>query len=203
MKTKYFLPLSLLLLLFITSINPSSAQIVKYGIKGGFDVADHKVNSNILNVKNRVGFQVGGILEINVPLTGFGIETGLAYGNKAYDVDNNEKHGDISNLSYLTLPISLKQRISLFGIAGIYFSAGVYGNMKTTGGKLKIGETEEYDQKKFQTGVIAGAGVSLLGHFDLGMNYRYKLTDTYDQEGAKDFKKVDRQTWTVSLAYLF
>lgn len=202
MKTKYFLPLGLLLLLFITSINPSSAQIIRYGLKGGIDVADHKVNSSILNVKNRVGFQIGGTLELNVPLTGFGVETGLAYGNKGYNVDSNEKQGDISNLSYLTVPISLKKRFSIFGVAGIYFSAGVYGNLKVGGGELKI-EDQTYDQKGFQTGFIAGAGVSLLSHLDLGMNYRYKFTDTYDQEDAKDFKKVDRQTWTVSLAYLF
>jgi opacity protein-like surface antigen len=203
MKMKYFLPLSLLLLLFISGIHPSSAQIVRYGMKGGIDVADHKINSSILNVKNRVGFQIGGTLELNIPLTGFGIETGLAYGNKGYSVDGNEKQRDISNLSYLTIPISLKKRFSLFGVAGIYFSAGVYGNLKLSGGKLKINETEEYDQTKVQTGFIAGAGVSLLSHLDLGMNYRYKFTDTYDQEDAKDFKKVDRQTWTVSLAYLF
>ena len=202
MKTKYFLPLGLLLLLFITSINPSSAQIIRYGLKGGIDVADHKVNSSILNVKNRVGFQIGGTLELNVPLTGFGVETGLAYGNKGYNVDSNEKQGDISHLSYLTVPISLKKRFSIFGVAGIYFSAGVYGNLKVGGGELKI-EDQTYDQKGFQTGFIAGAGVSLLSHLDLGMNYRYKFTDTYDQEAAKDFKKVDRQTWTVSLAYLF
>ncbi|WP_029904787.1 porin family protein [Prevotella sp. 10(H)] len=202
MKTKYSFALGLVLLLSILSISPVFSQIVRYGLKAGVDVADHKVNSNILNVKNRVGFQIGGTLELNVPLTGFGVETGLSYGNKNYNVDNVEKQGDIKNLNYLTVPISLKKRFSILGVAGIYVSAGVYGNLRLGGGELTI-DGVEYGQKKAQTGFVAGLGVSLLNHLDLGMNYRYKFTDTYDQEAAHDFRKVDRQTWTVSLAYLF
>lgn len=202
MKRNYFFTLSLVSLLFVFGVNSANAQIIRYGLKAGVDVADHKVNSDLLKVGNRIGFQIGGTLELNVPLTGFGVETGLQYGNKNYKVDNKENvDGDISNLNYLTVPIYLKKRFSLFGVAGIYISGGVFGNLKVGGGDLTIGDLK-YEQKGFQTGAGAGLGVSLLNHLDLGMNYRYKFTDTYDN-APSNYAKVGRQTWNISLAYLF
>lgn len=202
MRKNYFLTLTLVAFLFILNASDINAQLIKYGLKAGIDVSDHKVNSDLLGVKNRVGFQLGGVLQLNVPLTGFGVETGLQYGNKSYKVSNGTRNGDISNLNYLTVPIMLRKSFSVFGLAGIYFKAGVYGNIKLGGGELTLNDVK-YDQKGFQTGLDTGVGISLLNHLELGMQYRYKFTDTYDQEAAKDFKKVDRQTWTIGLAYLF
>lgn len=202
MKRNYFFILTMVAFLFVLNSNNVNAQLVRYGLKAGIDVSDHKINSDILSVKNRVGFQLGGVLQLNVPLVGFGVETGLQYGNKSYKVSNNDGSGDISNLNYLTVPISLRQSFSLLGVAGVYFKVGVFGNAKISGGDLTL-ENTKYKQKGFQTGLDAGAGVILLKHLEVGMQYRYKFSDTYDQEAAKDFRKVDRQTWTISLAYLF
>lgn len=203
MKKNYFLILTLISFLFILNAGNAQAQLIRYGLKAGVDVSDHKINTNMFNVENRVGFQLGGVLQINVPLTGFGVETGLQYGNKSYKTSNDNGPGDISNLNYLTVPIMLRKSFSILGVAGIYFKAGVYGNIKMGGGELTLSDGNKYDQKGFQTGLDTGVGVSLLNHLELGMQYRYKFSDTYDQDGAKDFRKVDRQTWTVGLAYMF
>lgn len=204
MKRSYFFILSVIALFFSVGISDAKAQIVRAGIKAGVDVADHKVNSDLLKVGNRIGFQAGGVLELNIPLTGFGIETGIYYGNKEYSVDNKSAtaNGDVADLEYLMVPLGLKQNVSLFGIVGIYFNAGVYGTYGLSGGELSVGGST-YKQKEFQTGLNVGAGVSLLKHFELGMNYRYKLTDTFDDAPSVDYMKVGRQTWNVSLAYLF
>lgn len=196
--------LSLLVLLFSAGTGSAKSQIARAGIKASIDVIDHKVNSDLLKVGNRMGFQVGGVLELNIPFTGFGVETGVHYGNKEYKVDNmkGDVLGDITDLEYLMVPISLKQRVSLFGIVGIYFTAGVYGTYGLDGGELIIGGSE-YKQKEFQTGMNFGAGVTLIKHFELGMNYRYKFTDTFDEAPSSEYMKVGRQTWNVSLAYMF
>jgi len=203
MKSRFSLILGLLAVFFVAGTNVSHAQLVRYGLKAGVDVSDHKINSNIFNVKNRVGFQFGGVLQVNVPLTGFGVETGLQYGNKSYKISNDNGQGDISNLNYLTIPVMLRKNFSILGLTGIYVKAGVYGNIKLGGGELKLADGSKYDQKGFQTGLDTGLGVNVLNHLEVGMQYRYKFTDTYDQDAVKDFRKVDRQTWTVSLAYLF
>lgn len=203
MKKNYVFILALITAFFVLNADKANAQIIRYGIKAGVDVADHKINSNLLKVGNRVGFQFGGTLELMVPLTGFGVETGLQYGNKNYKVTNNTAtDADISNLNYLTIPLNLKKRFSILGVAGIYVSGGVYGNIKLGGGDLKIADVK-YKQQGFQTGLGVGAGVSLLNHLDVGINYRYKFTDTYSDDAAQDYVKVGRQTWTVSLGYLF
>lgn len=204
MKRICYLVLPLVVLLFSVGISNAEAQIARAGIKAGIDVIDHKVNSDLLKVGNRMGFQVGGVLELNIPLTGFGFETGVYYGNKEYNVDNMQTDvmGDIADLEYLMVPVSLKQRVSLFGIVGIYFSAGVYGTYGLSGGELTLGGSE-YKQTELQTGMNFGAGVTLLKHFELGMNYRYKFTDTFEAAPSDEYMKVGRQTWNVSLAYLF
>lgn len=204
MKRNYFFILTLISFLFMSNSGNVDAQLVRYGLKGGVDVADHKVKTDMFNVENRVGFHVGGVLQLNIPLTGFGVETGLQYGRKSYKVSNEEGAEDISNLNYLTVPIMLRKSFSVFGLAGIYFKAGVFGNFKVDGGELTMENGSKYNQREFQSGLDTGVGVSLLNHLELGMQYRYMFTDTYDQPEVKDhFKKVDRQTWTVSLAYLF
>ncbi|MDR2955425.1 MAG: PorT family protein [Prevotella sp.] len=203
MKKNFLLTVSLIALFFVANIHKADAQLLRYGLKAGIDVSDYKVNTDMLDVKNRVGFQVGGVLQIKVPLTGFGIESGLQYGNKSYKISNeNQVDGDISNLNYITVPIMLRQSFSILGIVGIYFKAGVFGNVKVSGGDLTIDDVK-YGQEGFQTGLDTGVGVSLLNHLELGMQYRYKFSDTYKDDAAKDFNKVDRSTWTVGLAYLF
>ncbi len=208
MRKKHFSVLGLIALLFVFGFNVANAQVIKYGLKAGVDVSDHKISSNMLSVKNRVGFQIGGVLQVNVPLTGFGVETGLQYGNKSYKLSGAEELGaEISNLNYITVPVMLRKSFSLFGLAGVYVKAGVFGNMKVSGGDLKFTAEDgsnEIKQNGLQTGLDAGLGVSLLNHLEVGMQYRYKFSDTYKKEDVDgDFHKIDRQTWTVSLAYLF
>ena len=207
MRTKHFLALSLFFLLLISGTTAVNAQLIKYGLKAGVDVSEHKINSDLLSVKNRVGFQIGGVLQINVPLTGFGVETGLQYGNKSYKMNVDESVAEISNLNYITVPVMLRKSFSIFGLAGVYVKAGVFGNMKVSGGDLKFLDEDgsgKIKQNGFQTGLDTGLGVSLLNHLEIGMQYRYKFSDTYDKKDVgNDFRKIDRQTWTVNLAYLF
>jgi len=204
MKTKRLLSLTLLALLSVVLVNTASAQLFRYGLKGGLDVASPKVSTDVFEVKNRLGFRIGGVVELKVPLTGFGVESGVYYGNRGFDVKDSEGvSGDISNMNYVSIPILLKQRFSLLGVAGIYISGGVFGNARISGGELTIGD-KEYKPKKLQKGLDFGAGVSLLSHLDLGFNYRYRFGDAYDYDDIdKNFKKIGRNTWTVSLGYLF
>lgn len=205
MKTKHLLSLALFAVISVLSINTVSAQLFRYGIKGGLDVASPKVSTDVFDVKNRVGFRIGGVVELKVPLTGFGVESGVYYGNRGFDVKDSKTgvSGDISNMNYVSVPILLKQRFSLLGVAGIYISGGVFGNARISGGDLTI-DGVEYKPKKLQKGLDFGAGVSVLSHLDVGVNYRYRFGDAYDYDSLdKNFKKIGRNTWTISVGYLF
>jgi len=209
MRTKHFLVLSLFFLLFISCTTVVNAQLIRYGLKAGVDVSEHKINSDLLSVKNRVGYQIGGVLQINESLTGLGVETGLQYGNKSYTMNVDESVAEISDLNYITVPVMLRKSFSISGLTGIYVKAGVFGNMKISGGDLKFPEGDEsrkIEQNGFQAGLDTGVGVSLLNHLEIGMQYRYKFSDTYnkkDIEKGSNLYNIGRQTWTVNLAYLF
>lgn len=199
---------SLFALLFaiitLTNINTASAQI-KWGIRGGVDVADHKINTSILNTKNRLGFQVGPVVEFGIPLLG-GIETGLLYGHKEYKAefkDAENADASISDYNYLTLPLNLKKRWGL-GLAGVFIYGGPYATLKLSGGDFKS-YTEDVKAKNFGVGLNFGAGVNLFSKVDVAIQYRVDLTDKYSESKGDISNFVDKkhQTWTVGLTYFF
>lgn len=197
----------LILVSFLLVANSAQvrAQLFRYGFKAGVDVSDYKIRSGIHNLKNKTNFLIGGVFQFNLPLVGFGIESGLQYASRSYgrkELPNDVEIGQVSDLHYLTIPIVLKKSISFSGIIGMYFSAGVFGNIRVNGGELIVNDYI-YDQKEFQTGVETGAGISFLNRLELGAQYRYKFTDAYSQDVVKFYRKIDRQTWTISLTYLF
>ncbi len=71
-------------------------------------------------------------------------------------------------------------------------------------GLYRIG-SETFDMKKSYTTFNVGAGVKLIRHLQIGLNYNFSLNKLAkarieNYEGSVDMKK---NTWQVSLAYLF
>jgi len=194
--------LFLLFTLFFLSNIPAAAQI-KFGAKVGIDVADHKINSSILNAKNRLGFQVGPTVDLMIPATGWGVDLSLLYGYKKYSIDEKEANVDISNYNYLMIPLNIKKRFSII-VAGMYISAGPYAAVRLSGGDLKRAN-EEFKAKNFEAGINAGVGINLFSKVDLGLNYKCKLTDNYSADKGDIGNIGDKtyQTWSVGLTYFF
>ena len=197
--------IALSLLLFV-GVSSTSAQI-KFGLKAGFDVAENKINKDILNAHNRLGFQVGPTLQIGIPLIGLGVETGLLYGFKKYDVKEDEI-GDLSNYNYLMVPLQLKKSFSLLGTVGVYAKGGPYAEFKLGGGDIKFNHEslDKIKSKNFGAGLNFGVGVNLFSKLEAGIDYRFKLTENYSDydPGFGDiFKTKKDKTWNVNLTYLF
>lgn len=201
MKTKYSI---LVLLLFFVSIN-TFAQL-RFGVRGGVDVIQNKMNFNVLKASNRLGYQIGPTAEFIVPASGFGIDAAVLYGRKEYKAEDKQSDASISDYDYISIPINLKQRIGL-GPIGIFFTGGAYGNVKINGGDIKnAGDViSEYKKKNFIFGLGAGAGVNVFKHFDVGLYFRGDLTKNYSYEymDADTFQNKKNQTWTVGLNYYF
>ncbi len=201
MKTKYLI---LVLLLFFVSIN-TFAQL-RFGVRGGVDVIQNKMNFNVLKASNRLGYQIGPTAEFIVPASGFGIDAAVLYGRKEYKAEDKQNDASISDYDYISIPINLKQRIGL-GPIGIFFTGGAYGNVKINGGDIKnAGDViSEYKKKNFIFGLGAGAGVNVFKHFDVGLYFRGDLTKNYSYEymDADTFQNKKNQTWTVGLNYYF
>lgn len=200
---KYVIAMSLFLLI---GVSTASAQL-KFGLKAGFDVSENKINKDILNARNRLGFQVGPTVQFGIPLIGLGVESGLLYGFKKYDVKDDE-YGDVSNYNYLMVPLHLKKSFSLLGTLGVYAKGGPYAEFKLGGGDFKFNSDaiDKIKSKNFGVGLNFGIGVNIFSKLEVGMDYRFKLTDNYedyDAEIGDVFKTKKDKTWNVNLTYLF
>lgn len=203
---KLILALSFILL----NVGIASSQI-RFGLKGGFDVNSNRINKDILNAHNRLGFQVGGTLEIMAPFTGWGGELSVLYGHQKYDIDgvkgSSNKDYDLSNYNYLRIPLNLKKKFSVLGLFGVFVAAGPYAEIKLSGGDFKEkGGFEQFKSKSFGMGINAGAGVELLKHLEVGMYYRKALTNDYssDTPSIGDYLwKKKPSNWSVNLTYFF
>lgn len=204
--SKLILAISFILL----NVGIASSQ-VRFGLKGGFDVNSNRINKDILNAHNRLGFQIGGTLEVMAPFTGWGGELSVLYGHQKFDIDgvkgSSNKDYDLSNYNYLRIPLNLKKKFSVLGLLGIFVAAGPYAEIKLNGGDFKEkGGFEQFKSKSFGMGINAGAGVELLKHLEVGMYYRKALTNDYasDTPSIGDYLwKKKPSNWSVNLTYFF
>lgn len=205
MNTKYALSFIIAAIVIFLNIDAAYSQ-TRFGIKGGVDVIDHKISTDILDVKNRLGFQLGPTLEIMAPGSGIGAELSLLYGHKEYTTEDKVANTEISDYNYIYIPLTLKKRFGLISSLGIFISAGGFAEVKLDGGDVKIDRAiDDLKAKNFAAGLTAGAGVRLLNHFDLGMYYRAALTEKYsaDKPEWSTLKDKKYQSWTVGLTYFF
>ena len=179
---------------------------VRFGVKSGIDVIDHKIDLDILKVSNRLGYQIGGTVELLMPATAFGIELSVLYGRKEYKVEDRMSEVSISNYDYISIPLTLKKRFGVTSFLGVFVTAGGFANVKIDGGNLKIDDVvDKYKSKQYEAGWNAGAGVKLFDHFDLGIYYRNALTNRFSNIDPEWEKLNDKyaKSWSVGLTCFF
>lgn len=208
MKTYKKIAVALMFLVAFTHINTAQAQL-RFGVKGGFDVSSNRLNKDILNAHNRLGFQIGGTMELMAPIVGWGGELSVLYGHQQFDVKGLKKDKEdvnVSNYNYLRVPINLKKKFSVVGLFGVFITVGPYIEFKLSGGDAKALD-QQWKSKSFGAGLNAGAGVELLKHLEIGMYYRKSLTNNYSNLSTGDvlsgvFKKKP-DNWSIDLTYFF
>lgn len=204
MKNIHKILLVAVILLF-AGVTTGSAQI-RFGLKGGVDIINNKISTDILDVNNRLGYYIGPTLEFMAPGPNFGFELSVFYGRKEYELENNKVDASISNYDYISVPLSIKKRFGLSSLAAIFLQVGAFGNVKLEGGNISMNNVvDQYKAKTFQAGVQAGAGITLLNHLEVGMYYRTVLTDNYSDDGPdwEKFNDNNSTNWSVGLTYYF
>lgn len=177
---------------------------IRIGVTGGYDIIDHSISSSMLDVENREGYQLGANVEI-LPFNGFGVETGILYGRKEFNL--NAHSGEdvlLTNYDYIMIPLNLKLRFSFMQSLGVYAVGGAYGSVKLKGGDLEVA-AEEFKSKNFRAGVNVGGGVSLFEHFDVGLYFRYSVTENFKSYSPdiKDISGSHTKVWSVKATYYF
>ncbi|MDR1437130.1 MAG: PorT family protein [Candidatus Symbiothrix sp.] len=188
----------LLVLLLVAGIN-AQAQF-KYGLKAGVNLSSVSLSGNgsdNINVENLTGFQVGPVIELMIPVINFGIDAALLYSQQGFKIETENYKANT-----LEIPVNLKYKISALDLIGAYVAVGPYANFKLSDDLVRQAKS-----KSFGAGLNFGLGVELLGHLQVGANYKLGLTDDYSEisvgNAVNQAFKGTQKGWTISAAYFF
>ena len=196
---------------------PAKAQI-KFGVKGGLNLASASLSDAWDakgNADNYTGFFIGPMVDITIPIIGLGVDGALMYSQKGAKISFDDLGSTTFKQQGIEIPVNLKYSIGLGSSASIYFAAGpsFYFNMKSDDDLTFDTMKGSLDYDKSEVSLNLGAGVKLLRHLQLGVNYNMGLTDSakakIDSSNSSDIWNVingesyKSKMWQVSVAYLF
>lgn len=176
---------------------PAQAQ-VKFGLKGGLNISKVSLSWDAVSSDNRTGFFVGPMIDITIPVVGFGIDASALYTQSGAKLTSNNT-AEEKTLKSIEVPVNLKYNFGLGSTLGAFVAAGPQFGFNV--GSDHINEIVINDNS---TTFNVGVGIKAIQHLQVGLNYNFsisKLGKYEDGNGNKyDLKK---NTWQVSVAYLF
>lgn len=198
---KIFSAFMVMALLLITI--PANAQF-KFGVKGGLNISKLSVSKDILRSDNQTGFFIGPMAEFTIPIVGLGVDVAALYNQSGVATVSGSEGEVNSTLKTVEIPINLKWTFGLGSTAGVYVAAGPQFGFNVGDRIIQ----DIYEFKKNNTTFNVGAGVKLIRHLQIGVNYNFGLSRVASIIGNDEFKefageKIRNNTWQISLAYLF
>ena len=197
--------LSSLVLLAVMAVMPASAQLVKFGVKGGINKSSMNFDEDVIT-KDRVGWFVGPSLKVSLPLLPLGFDIAAFYDQKESEIDNM---ATIKQQSIL-VPVNVRANIGLGSSAAVYLAAGPQFGFNVGDDEFKWnkeGIENKFQLKKSAFSVNLCAGVTVLKHHEMGFTYNIALGSTADislKNAVKEIKDDSKvNAWTISAAYYF
>jgi hypothetical protein len=182
------------------------AQGVHFGVKGGIDVTDMSFSEKVFNTSNRLGWLIGPSLQIEFPMSGFGIDIAGLYDQKSTEVNDQT-----IKMKSVLVPLNLHFRIGFGRDAGIYLAAGPRLGFNVGDDEFKWnadGVENTFQLKKSSLSANIGAGFYIAGCWEVGVTYNIALGKTGDatfnsvRDGIKEDDGKSR-TWQLSASYYF
>jgi hypothetical protein len=189
----------------LVSIHSVRADI-RLGVKAGVNLAKASFNKDVIETSNLTGLQVGPVLELSIPVIGIGLDAAVLYSQQGLKLKLEGKDFEKKE-NTLDIPVNLKLKVGLIGVKG-YLSAGPYASFNLSGTDLfKIPDnvSEQFENESFGAGINAGIGIELLGHLQVGVNYKIGLTNDYKSFGVSDVLLGNGKTrvWSLAAVYFF
>ena len=195
----------------------SSAQAqVKFGLKGGLNVTNMSLNSEVFDADNQTGFFIGPTVKFTLPIVGLGIDASALYDQRDAKItveDNGASvESKIKNQS-INIPINLRYGVGLGSTASVYLFAGPQFGFNVGDKNQSIFmDMGEWRLKSSTFSVNVGLGAMLLSHLQISANYNIACGKTGEttvssalgelaQSAAK--KRGRANAWQIGLAYYF
>lgn len=192
---------------------PSQAQ-VKFGLKGGYNVTDMSLSTDVIKKSNQTGFFVGPTAKFTLPVVGLGIDAAILYDQREAKMENtiNAETTTVSEKN-INIPINVRYSVGVGSLASVYLAAGPQFGFNVGGKNYNWGDMANYELKKSNFSINVGAGVSLINHVEIGCTYNIacgktgELT-TIDTATASNVVTTAVKTnrtnaWQVYAAYYF
>lgn len=200
----------LAMIVTMTAANNASAQI-KFGLKGGVNVTDMSLSSNVFDASNRTGFFVGPTIKVQLPLVGLGIDASALYDQREAKIKvGNTTTKETLRSQAINIPINLRYGWGLSSMANIFLFAGPQFGFNVGDKDQKITESSTWSVKNSNFSLNFGAGVTLLSHLQLTANYNVvcgKTSDATITEGLEQLTNKEVRSranaWQIALAYYF
>lgn len=200
----------LAMIVTMTAANNASAQI-KFGLKGGVNVTDMSLSSNVFDASNRTGFFVGPTIKVQLPLVGLGIDASALYDQREAKIKvGNTTTKETLRSQAINIPINLRYGWGLSSMANIFLFAGPQFGFNVGDKDQKITESSTWSVKNSNFSLNFGAGVTLLSHLQLTANYNVvcgKTSDATIKEGLEQLTNKEVRSranaWQIALAYYF
>ena len=195
----------------------SSAQAqVKFGLKGGLNVTNMSLNSEVFDADNQTGFFIGPTVKFTLPIVGLGIDASALYDQRDAKVkvedDGSSVESKIKNQS-INIPINLRYGVGLGSTASLFLFAGPqFGFNVGDKNQSLYKDVAQWRLKSSTFSVNVGLGAMLLSHLQISANYNIacgKTGDTTVSEALgttaqEVFSKRGRaNAWQIGLAYYF
>ena len=200
----------LAMIVTMTAANNASAQI-KFGLKGGVNVTDMSLSSNVFDASNRTGFFVGPTIKVQLPLVGLGIDASALYDQREAKIKvGNTTTKETLRSQAINVPINLRYGWGLSSLANIFLFAGPQFGFNVGDKDQKIDEKSTWSVKNSNFSLNFGAGVTLLSHLQLTANYNVvcgKTSDATITDGLEQLTNKEVRSranaWQIALAYYF
>lgn len=199
--------------LFVLAVSFAYAQKAEFGIKGGLNSSDFNGDTDGVDLKSRIGFNVGAFVSIQLaekiilqPEILYSTQ-GAKAENVTAPIDDMLFTGDIKfNLSYINVPVMIKYYVS----DKFNFEAGPQIGFLTsaeTSTKLDgYSQTFDEDAKKYfesvDFGLNFGAGYDFTKNFSAGVRYNLGLSNILKTEQGDD-SESQNSVFSISVGYKF
>ena len=210
MKKIFTLALLSVGLLVSSTVN---AQSIQFGVKGGLNVTDMKIDKKVFDKSNQIGAFVGPTVKFSLPIVGLGIDASALYDFHQAKITDAAGESQTVKQHQIAIPVNLRYTIGLGSTANVFFFAGPQWGINIGEKDFKWTKGSSYSLAKSNFSMNVGLGVTLLKHLQLNANYNVALGKTADVNFCKavettgqqiiDKEKSRNNSWQIGLAYYF
>ena len=172
------------------------AQEVKFGIKGGLNLAN--ISGDVEGNTSKLGFQIGGFTEIEITEK-FSVQPELLFSTQGTKFDFEGTKVEF-NLSYLNIPVMLKYYVADKFILETGPQIGLLMNAKLKGGGDSLDVKDNF--KSIDFGVNFGTAYNFSENISAGLRYNLGLSNISKSVDG-DTANIKNNVISLSVGYKF